>query len=70
MNKPASTARPDRLRRWLGLGIGIALSLLLLSIYSPGQSRWLSALLVTGAVIVLSLGIYEFVRRNTPKSNG
>jgi hypothetical protein len=70
MNDPVTNKRVDWSRRWFGLILCIASCLLLLSIYSPGQSRWFSVLQIAGEVVILGLGIYEFVRRETPKSKG
>jgi hypothetical protein len=62
MNQPSKRSS-DWVRRWFGLLLGIGLCVLLLSIYSPGQSLWFSALFVTGAIVVLVFGIQEFVRK-------
>jgi hypothetical protein len=70
MSESFPSIRRDWIRRWLGLVIGVALCLLLLSIYSPGQSRWFSILQIAGAVVILGLGIYEFFRRETPRTKG
>jgi hypothetical protein len=70
MSESLPSAGTGWARRIFGLIIGIGLCLLLLSIYSPGQSRWFSVLQIAGAVVILGLGIYEFVRRETPKSKG
>jgi len=70
MSASVPAKRADWMRRWVGLVLGIVLCLLLLSIYSPGQARWIGVLQVVGAVIILGLGIYEFVRREAPRSKG
>jgi protein-S-isoprenylcysteine O-methyltransferase Ste14 len=70
MPAPLPTNRTDRMRRWMGLILGVLLCVLLLSIYSPGQSRWIGILQVVAAAVILGLGIYEFVRHEAPKSKG
>jgi len=70
MSEPGENANADRVRRWFGLLISVAIGLLLLSIYSPGQSRWMTAFHVVGAILIWVLGIYDFRRHQTAKRNG
>jgi hypothetical protein len=70
MSQPVSDKRVDWMRRWFGLLSGIALCLLLLSTYSPEDSRGRWAFRLILAAVILALGIYEFVRPKTQKPGG
>ena len=69
MSQTTPLKKPDTQRRWLGLIFGITLFGLLISIWSPGEPRWISVPRLILACGMLALGIYEFVRHKKPKDD-
>jgi high-affinity Fe2+/Pb2+ permease len=69
MSHAASPPRSTWGRRFLGLATGIVLCLFLLFLDLGDEAWWAGLLRLTAALVVLALGIYEFVRREKRKPN-
>lgn len=69
MSQTTPGKKANKQRRWLGLAFGIIMFTLLISIWSPGESRWISGPRLVLAFGILALGIYEFVRNKKSKDD-